>query len=77
MRQLVSGVVALAAGDAARAAQLAVAVSARITATGCEFYRGAAGRLAAAAEQVVAGRQPVAAPQLPWLLWVEAARDTG
>ncbi len=66
MRQLVSGVVALASGDVARASQLAAAVTERIEATGCEVYRGAAGRLAAAA------RHPVATEQLPRLLWGEA-----
>ncbi len=63
VHQLVSGLVALAAGDAARAAQLAAEVTERITATGCELYRAPAARLARASQD------PPQLTLVPRLLW--------
>jgi hypothetical protein len=62
MRPWVTGLVALARGEAAQAAELAVAVLARVAATGCELYRAPAERLAQAT------RYPPATVDLPRLL---------
>src|SRR5579859_3402096 len=64
MRQLISGLVALAAGHGEQAARLAGIVAERVAATGCELYRAPAARLAVAAADPA--RWPV--EKLPMLL---------
>jgi len=65
MRQLVTGLVALAAGDTARAAQLTEGVTKRIETTGCELYRVPAERLARASQD------PPPLKRLAWVLWTD------